>query len=57
MTDRFVAILMGSDSDLSVMQAAIDVLDAFNISREKFFLLYVCGCHDDSCVGGPTCVV
>ncbi len=30
----FVAILMGSDSDLPVVQAAIDVLDAFGVAHE-----------------------
>lgn len=30
----FVAILMGSDSDLPVMQAAIDLLDKFGIRKE-----------------------
>ena len=32
--EPFVAILMGSDSDLPVVQAAIDVLDKFGIKRE-----------------------
>jgi 5-(carboxyamino)imidazole ribonucleotide mutase len=31
---NFVAILMGSDSDLPTMQPAIDVLAGFNIERE-----------------------
>lgn len=31
---RFVAILMGSDSDLATMQATADVLDQFGISYE-----------------------
>lgn len=31
---RFVAILMGSDSDLPTMQATADVLDGFNIPYE-----------------------
>ena len=30
----FVAILMGSDSDLPVMQATIDVLKTFNVEYE-----------------------
>ena len=30
----FVAVLMGSDSDLSTMQATLDVLDKFGISKE-----------------------
>ena len=30
----FVAVLMGSDSDLPVMQATLDVLDSFGIDRE-----------------------
>ena len=30
----FVAILMGSDSDLPVMRATVDVLDGFAIARE-----------------------
>ena len=34
MTDRFVAILMGSDSDLPQMQGAIDVLKKFSIRTE-----------------------
>ena len=34
MNKPFVAILMGSDSDLPVMQATIDVLDSFGITRE-----------------------
>jgi 5-(carboxyamino)imidazole ribonucleotide mutase len=34
MTQPFVAVLMGSDSDLPVMQAAIEVLDAFAVPRE-----------------------
>lgn len=33
-SNRFVAILMGSDSDLPTMRAAIDVLDGLNISYE-----------------------
>lgn len=33
-TNKFVAILMGSDSDLSTMQPAIDVLTEFGISCE-----------------------
>lgn len=32
--DIFVAVLMGSDSDLPVMQATLDVLDKFGVSRE-----------------------
>ena len=34
MTKPFVAILMGSDSDLPVMQNTIDVLKSFNITFE-----------------------
>lgn len=34
MSDTFVAILMGSDSDLPVVQAGIDVLKKFNIPVE-----------------------
>lgn len=34
MTSPFVAILMGSESDLPVMQAACDVLDKFGIRYE-----------------------
>lgn len=34
MSSTFVAILMGSDSDLPVMQATIDVLKSFDISYE-----------------------
>jgi 5-(carboxyamino)imidazole ribonucleotide mutase len=34
MTKPFVAILMGSDSDLEVMQAAIETLDKLGIARE-----------------------
>lgn len=34
MTKAFVAILMGSDSDLPVMQATIDVLASFSIPYE-----------------------
>jgi len=34
MTGRFVAILMGSDSDLPQMQGAIDVLKKFSIRTE-----------------------
>ena len=34
MTDRFVAILYGSDSDLPQMQGAIDVLKKFSIRTE-----------------------
>ena len=30
----FVAVLMGSDSDLPVMQATLDILDSFGIKRE-----------------------
>ena len=30
----FVAILMGSDSDLPVMRSTIEVLDSFAIARE-----------------------
>ncbi|HCU90464.1 MAG TPA: 5-(carboxyamino)imidazole ribonucleotide mutase [Gammaproteobacteria bacterium] len=31
---RFVAILMGSDSDLATMSAAIDILERFGITQE-----------------------
>ena len=34
MSDRFVAILMGSDSDLPQMQPAIDILAKFDIRTE-----------------------
>lgn len=34
MTKQFVAILMGSDSDLSTMQATVDILKNFSISFE-----------------------
>lgn len=34
MTDRFVAVLMGSDSDLPQMQPAIDMLKKFDIRAE-----------------------
>jgi 5-(carboxyamino)imidazole ribonucleotide mutase len=34
MTKPFVAILMGSDSDLETMQTAIEVLDKLGIARE-----------------------
>lgn len=34
MSKPFVAVLMGSDSDLPTMQATIDVLDALKIPRE-----------------------
>lgn len=34
MNKNFVAILMGSDSDLSTMQATIDILKGLNISYE-----------------------
>ncbi|MCP4325874.1 MAG: 5-(carboxyamino)imidazole ribonucleotide mutase [Alteromonadales bacterium] len=34
MTSPFVAILMGSDSDLPVMQATIDILKQFDIQHE-----------------------
>lgn len=30
----FVAVLMGSDSDLPVMQATLDILDSFGVPRE-----------------------
>lgn len=30
----FVAVLMGSDSDLPVMQATLDILDSFGVRRE-----------------------
>jgi 5-(carboxyamino)imidazole ribonucleotide mutase len=34
MTKPFVAILMGSDSDLETMQTTVDTLDKFQIARE-----------------------
>jgi 5-(carboxyamino)imidazole ribonucleotide mutase len=34
MTDALVGVVMGSDSDLDVMQGAIDVLDRFGVGRE-----------------------
>ena len=34
MTRPFVAILMGSDSDLETMQTAVETLDKFHIARE-----------------------
>ena len=34
MTDALVGVIMGSDSDLPVMQAAIDVLDEFGVATE-----------------------
>lgn len=34
MTKPFVAILMGSDSDLDTMQATVDVLDKLGVARE-----------------------
>lgn len=34
MTKPFVAIMMGSDSDLETLQSAIDVLDKLGIARE-----------------------
>jgi len=34
MSDKFVAILMGSDSDLPVMEAAFDILKKFDIRFE-----------------------
>lgn len=34
MSTPLVSIIMGSDSDLSVMQAAADILDQFNIAYE-----------------------
>jgi 5-(carboxyamino)imidazole ribonucleotide mutase len=34
MAKPFVAILMGSDSDLETMQAAVDVLDKLGVARE-----------------------
>ncbi len=34
MSSTFVAILMGSDSDLPVMQATLDILKKFNINYE-----------------------
>lgn len=33
-TDRFVAVLMGSDSDLPVMQAAVEVLEKLGVNVE-----------------------
>ena len=35
MSNPQVSLIMGSDSDWSVMQAAADILDQFNISYEK----------------------
>ena len=34
MTEALVGVVMGSDSDLAVMQDAVDVLDEFRIARE-----------------------
>ena len=34
MTSTFVAILMGSDSELPVMQSTIDILKTFGIDHE-----------------------
>ena len=34
MTDKFVAVLVGSDSDLKVMQSTLDSLDVLGIKRE-----------------------
>lgn len=34
MSDVLVGVVMGSDSDLGVMQGAIDVLDQFDVGRE-----------------------
>ena len=34
MSDTFVAILMGSDSDLPIMQATIDVLESLDVNYE-----------------------
>ena len=34
MSDVLVGVVMGSDSDLGVMQGAIDVLDQFGVGRE-----------------------
>lgn len=34
MTSSLVGVIMGSDSDLATMQAAVDVLDEFGVSRE-----------------------
>ena len=34
MTKKFVAILMGSDSDLPVMNAAVDILKSFDVAVE-----------------------
>ncbi len=34
MTDALVGVVMGSDSDLGVMQDAIDVLDEFGVARD-----------------------
>jgi len=34
MTKPFVAILMGSDSDLETMQTTVETLDKFQIARE-----------------------
>ena len=32
--DTFVAVVMGSDSDLPVMQATLDVLEKFGVAKE-----------------------
>ena len=34
MTQKFVAVLMGSDSDLPIMDAAISLLKQFNVTVE-----------------------
>ena len=34
MTQKFVAVLMGSDSDLPIMDAAISLLNQFNVTAE-----------------------
>jgi 5-(carboxyamino)imidazole ribonucleotide mutase len=34
MSEPLVGVIMGSDSDLAVMQGAIDVLDEFDVARE-----------------------
>ena len=33
-TQPLVGVVMGSDSDLPTMQAAIDILDEFGVARE-----------------------
>ncbi len=38
MSKKFVAVMMGSDSDLGVMQSTLDSLDALGIAREARIL-------------------